>query len=203
MITGYFCPPGGGKTSVITLIAQREYERAKKGKSRYWHIYTNFPCRDMLQIRLQDLGEYYIHDSLIILDEVTLDLDSRDWKQVSRGLKEFIVLHRHLNNDIIWCAQDQSRCEKTLRENTVQLYYLRRSPLPFFNRWCVAKRIFRKLTINEYSSEIVLGYRFSDWLDAISQHCNQRFYLPKAWKYFDTNDTYGLDNRPDMPIKKW
>lgn len=203
MITGYFCPPGGGKSSVLTLIAQREYARAKKGKSRYFHIYTNFPCKDMLQISLQDLGKFYIHDSLIILDEVTLDLDSRDWKQVSRGLKEFIVLHRHLGNDIIWAAQDQSRCEKTLRENTVVLYYLKRSPLPFFNRWVHAKRIFRKLTINEFSSEIVLGYRFSDWLDGLIQRCNQSFYIPKAWKYYDTNDSYGLDQRSEMPTKKW
>lgn len=203
MIKCFFSPPGSGKTSVLTLIARREYERAKKGKSKYWHIYTNYPCQDMLQIKLQDLGKYYVHDSLIILDEVTLDLDSRQWKEVSKGLKDFICLHRHLNNDIIYAVQDWSRAEKTLREQTVELYYLQRSPVPFFNRWVTAKRIFRKLTINEFSSEITLGYRFSDWIDALFQHCNQRFYLPKSWQYFDTNDTYGLDLRPEMPTKKW
>ena len=203
MITCYFAPPGSGKTSVLALIAHKEYNRILKGKSSYQRIYTNFPCSDMLCIRLQDLGDYYIHDSLILLDEVTLDLDNRDWKNVSKGLKEFITLHRHLNNDIIYCVQDWSRAEKTLRENTVNLFYIHRSPLPILRNFVSCKRIFRQLTVNEFSSEIVLGYRFSTFLDSLFQPCRQRFHISKAWQYFDTHDTYGLDERPTLPLKKW
>lgn len=203
MITCYFAPPGCGKTSVLALIAHKEYARMQKSKSKYQKIFTNFPCSDMLRVSLDDLSKYYIHDSLIILDEVTLDLDNRDWKRVDRGLKDFIVLHRHLNNDIVYAVQDWSRAEKTLRENTVQLFYLNRSPLPFFNRFVHAKRIFRQLTVNEFSSEIVLGYRFSTIWDSLFQHCNQTFHISKAWQYFNTNDTYGLDERPEVPFLKW
>lgn len=99
---------------------------------------------------------------------------------------------------------DWSRAEKTLRENTVNLFYLYRSPVPFFRRWARCKQIFRKLDINEHKSELVLGYRFSDWVDRLFRSSIYRsFYLPKAYGLFDSWDTYGLDKRPEKQLRKW
>lgn len=203
MITCYFAPPGAGKTCVLSLIASNELKRIRSFKSPYKRIYTNFPLRGCYRISVADLGTYYIRDSLILLDEVTLELDSRDWKNVQRGLVQFITLHRHLNNDIIYAVQDWSRAEKTLRENTVALYYLYRSPAPFFSRFCHAKKIFRNLDINEHKSELVLGYRFSDFFDRLFSRCDQVFYLPRAYKLFDSWDEYGLNNRPKKRLINW
>lgn len=203
-ITCFFCPPGGGKTTVLSIIAHRELKRIEKGRSTFKHVFTNFPCKDTLRINVRDLSRYYISDSLILLDEVTLELDSRSWKDTPKGLVEFLVLHRHLNCSIIYCVQDFSRCEKSLRELTVALFFLYRSPLPFFNRWVTAKQIYRKLDINEHSSELTLGYRFSEWKDRIfNKTAYRRFYLPSGWKYFDSFDPYGLDKRPELPIEPW
>lgn len=135
-----------------------------------------------------------------------MELDSRGWKDVQRGLVDYIVTHRHVNCDIVYAVQDWSRqrAEKTLRENTVALYYLSRTPVPFFRRWVHCKQIFRKLDINEHKSELVLGYRFSDWIDRLFKAAKyRRFYLPKAYGLFDSWDTYGLDRRPEMPLKLW
>lgn len=203
-ITCFFCPPGGGKTTVLSILAHRHLKRINKGKSSYKHVYTNFPCKGTERLNVSDLARYYVSDSLILLDEVTLELDSRAWKQTPKGLIEFLVLHRHVNCDIVYCVQDFSRCEKSLRELTVSLFYLYRSPLPFFNRWVTAKQIFRKLHVNEHSSELVLGYRFSDWKDRLfNKNIYRRFYLPKGWKLFDSFDPYGLDTRPDIPSVLW
>lgn len=204
MITAFFCPPGGGKTTCLSILAQRHLKKIEKGRSPYKHVYTNFPCKGTERISVADLSRYYISNSLILLDEVTLELDSRSWKNTPQGLIEFLILHRHLGCDLIYCVQDWSRCEKSLRELTVALFFLYRSPLPFFNRWVTAKQIFRKLDINEHSSELTLGYRFSDWKDRLfNKAVYRRFYLPSGWKYFDTFDPYGLDRRPELDSRLW
>lgn len=203
MITAYFAPPGAGKSCALSLIANKELKRISKKKSAFQRVYTNYPCIGCYKISVNDLSRFYFHDCLIVLDEVTMELDSRQWKETQRGLIDFITVHRHLNVDIVYAVQDWSRAEKTLRENTVALYYLYRSPAPFFRRWATAKQIFRKIDINEHRSELVLGYRFSDWKDRLFKKCSRRFYLPKAYKLFDSWDTYGIDKRPEKPVANW
>lgn len=203
-ITCFFAPPGSGKSCALSLIANKELKRIKKGKSKYKYVFTNFAVVGCYRINLKDFEKYYIHDSLIILDEVTMEADSRDWKNISKNFVNFVVTHRHLNNDIICAVQDYTRLEKTLRSNVDRLYFLQRSPLPFFRRWTRAKQIFRELNINEYTSELTLGYRFSTWVDrTFRKSMYRRFYLPKAYGLFDSFDPYGLDKRKEMPVVMW
>ena len=203
-ITCFFAPPGSGKSCVLSLICDRENKKINKGKSPYKQVFTNFACKGGYQISLYDFERYYIHDSLILLDEVTMEADSRDWKRISKEFINFVVTHRHLNNDIICAVQDFTRLEKTLRENVTRLYFLERSPLPFFNRWTRCKQIFRELSINEMSSELTLGYRFSTWVDrTCRKSMYRRFYLPKAYGLFDSFDPYGLDKRPEKDLLPW
>lgn len=108
---GVFCATwlGAGKTCVLSLIAQKEISRIKKGKSPYKQVFTNYPCVGTFRIKVNNLADKYVHDSLIILDEVTMELDSRSWKDVQRGLVDYIVTHRHVNCDIVYAVQDWSR----------------------------------------------------------------------------------------------
>lgn len=203
-ITCFFAPPGSGKSCALALIAQKELKRIKKGKSRYKYVFTNFAVVGCYKISLKDFDRYFIHDALIILDEVTMEADSRDWKNMSKGFVNFVVTHRHLNNDIITAVQDFTRLEKTLRSNVDRLYFLSRSPLPFFRRWARAKQIFRELNINAYSSDLTLGYRFSTWVDrTFRKSLYRKFYLPKAYGLFDSFDPYGLDQRPEKSLVLW
>ena len=196
MISCYFGSPGCGKSSILTLIAQTELKRIKKGKSKYKHVYTNFPCSNCEKIDFFNLGNSYYHDALIILDEVTLSADSRDWKNLSKQQKEFITLHRHFNIDIIYSVQDWSRCEKTLRTNTVGLYYV--SNYIWFAK---VQPIFRTININEYMGDLIMGYRFPDFFEQV---LNGRFYYIKsAWKYYNSYDKYGFDKLPDPVSDIW
>lgn len=196
-ISAYFGPPGCGKSSVLTLIAQKELKRIKKGKSKYIKVYTNFPCSGCHKIDFALLGTYYYHDCLIILDELTLSADSRDYKTFSKKAKEFITLHRHFNTDICYCVQDWSRAEKTIRENTVSLYYV--SNLIWFSS---VRPIYRTICINDMVGELIMGYRFPTFSELIfgGFHIYPIF---KAWRYYNSFDKYGFDKLPEPHSNIW
>lgn len=202
-IHAYFGVPGVGKTTMLTAIAQKELKKKAKGTSPYEHICTNFYCSGCERFNVSDLGKYKFENSLLLIDEITLDVDSRDYKQFSVGLKEFFILHRHLHNTIIYFCQDYSRVDKTIRDMTSDLWYLKRSVLPFFGGFTVAKRIFRNININEYTSELTLGYRFASFTEAIFTSSKKIFYRKKWYKYFDSYDEGNLANRIEYNYISW
>lgn len=203
MITCYFACPGSGKTCTLACIALKELKRIKKGKSKYNRIYTNFNMNGTYKIQVKDLGKYLYTNSLILLDEVTLELDSRDWKIMSQGIKEYITLHRHTKSDIVYCCQDWSRAEKTLRNCTEALYFLKRSHLPILKYFVKAKCIYRKLSINEYIGDLIYGYRFSDIIDRIIDRCDKVYFIKKAFKHINSYDLLQLAERPLPPLNLW
>lgn len=194
MITTYFGLAGCGKSSILTLIAQKELKRIAKGKSKYTKVYTNFPCIGCEEISIKVLGKYYLHDALIILDEITLSADSRDWKNFPKEAKEFVCLHRHFNTDLIVSVQDYSRCEKTIREMTNALYYVSRGMF-----WSTARPIYRTIAINEYIGDLIQGYRFPTFWEAITG--NRIYIISRAWKYYDSFDKYGFDSKSEYQGK--
>lgn len=188
---------------MLAKIASQEYKKIKKGKSVYKHIYSNVPIQHCEMITVNDLCSYRVPNSLILLDEITLDVDSRDYKNFDKGLKEFITLHRHDCVDIVYVCQDWSRVDKTIRECTYDLWYIQRSVVPFFRNWAVAKCIFRNISINEYSSELSLGYRFADLKERLFSNVTKTIRLSKYTKYFNTYDLMQLADRPIFSSSEW
>ena len=101
LITCYFGVPGVGKTTLLTKIAVKAIKRMNRGKGNYEQVYTNFYCKGALRLDFNDLDKYKITNSLILLDEITMDADNRDFKNFPVGIRDFFILHRHLGNDII------------------------------------------------------------------------------------------------------
>lgn len=198
MISCVFGPPGCGKSSVLTLIAQKELKRIAKGKSKYRAVYTNFDCLGCYQIDFKKFGRYYYHDCLILLDELTLSADNRDWKTFPQEAKQFICLHRHFDIDIWVSVQDYSRMEKTVRENCVQLFYCNRFLLSF----STLRPIYRTICINEYVGDLIQGYRFPTFSELIFGGI-KIYCIRKAWKYYDSYDKYGFDVLPTPQMVKW
>ena len=100
MIKCYFGVPGCGKTTQLTKIAIKELKRKALGRSKYKNIYTiNFQCSGCIPITFNDLGTYKFYDSLILIDEITLDADNRSFKTFSSDIRDFFLLHRHLGLD--------------------------------------------------------------------------------------------------------
>lgn len=190
MITCYFGTPGCGKTTLLAKIAQTALK-----KRSYEHVYSNFPCFGCEPISVNDLCSYRFGNSLILLDELTLDVDSRDYKNFNEGLKEYVTMHRHDGARIIYFVQDYSRVDKTIRNCTFDLWYLSTTTIPFLRNFSIARRVFRHMDINEYQSEIVYGYRFRNKVEAITISTVKIIFRPLYYKYFDSYDLGCLSER--------
>lgn len=201
MISGFFGLPGVGKTSFLAKIAHKENRRIHRGKSKYKRVLTNFYCRDCYRLDFKQLGTYDISDSLILIDEITLEADSRDYKNFSHNLKEFFILHRHYGNDVIYFTQQYDGVDKKIRDLTFDLWYVKK--IAWFT---IATRIYRTIDINE-NKEIVQGYKFPGlfenilsvifpWIIRIRKIC----FRPRYYKYFDSWDKVEL---PKREFEKW
>ena len=89
-----------GKTTVLAAIAQQELQRIRLGKSSYSYVLTNFYCRGTEEFNPIDIEKYRLKRCLILIDEITLVWDSRQFKNFPDYAKEFFTLHRHTRCDI-------------------------------------------------------------------------------------------------------
>lgn len=203
MLTCYFGVPGCGKTSLLTKFAIDELRRMKKGKSPYKHIYTNFHCLGCEIITFDDLKKYVLYDSLIILDEITMDADNRHFKNFSDDVRNFFILHRHIGCDVIYATQNYSLVDLKIREYTQDLWYMQKSCVPFLRGFTTAKKIYRNININEHTSELVLGYRFCNFLESLFSRNFKIVWRKKYYKYFDSFDPGVLAERPEFCSSSW
>ena len=201
MISGFFGLPGVGKTSFLAKIAAKENKRIRKGRSKYKRVLTNFYCRDCWKLNFREMGTYDISDSLILIDEITLEADSRDYKTFSQNLKQFFILHRHYGNDIIYFTQQYDGVDKKIRDLTFDLWYVKK--ILWFT---LATRIYRTIDINE-NKEIVQGYKFPGLFENIISLIFPYFvrirkicFRPRYYKYFDSWDRVEL---PAHDFEKW
>lgn len=199
MISGYFGLPGAGKTSFLAKIAQKEIRRIKRKKSPYKMVLTNFDCQGCYRLDFHDMGKYLIDNALILIDEITLEADSRDFKKFDQQLKYFFIMHRHYHCDIIYFCQQYDGLDKKIRDLTKELWYVKKIAC-----WTLATRIYRILDIDDLTHDIVQGYRFpSVWENLISFICppllpiRRWCFRPRWYKYFDSW------TRDPLPEKQW
>lgn len=189
MIQGYFGVPGCGKSTILV----KEY---KKNKRRYDHIYTiNLKIKGVPQITKYELEHYKFKNTLILWDEITMDADNREFKSFSQDLRDFFLLHRHLGCDIIYATQNFENVDKKVRDLTSELWYMSKSVIPLFRSFTTAKRIYRKININEFTSDLTLGYRFCNFLESIFVSNFKLIFRPIYYHYFDTHDELSLKGR--------
>lgn len=203
MIVCFFGVPRVGKNTFLTMIAQRELKRMKKGKSKYKHVYTDFYCRGCEKIDYDCIKTHKIYNSLILFEEMGLDADGRKFKNFSDKERDFFVLHGHFFNDIIYATQDYSDVDAKLRRLTQELWYLEKSCVPFLENFTVATRIFRNININEFNSDLVIGYRFSKTLEKIFTKVRMLCYRPLYYAKFESYDEGSLKERPVYEGLSW
>lgn len=189
MIKCYFGVPGVGKSTILV----KEY---RKNKNKYKHVYTlNIDIKGCKRITKEDLEKFKFVDSLILWDEITMDADNREFKTFSKELRDFFILHRHLGCDIIYATQNFENVDKKVRDLTCELWYMNKSVVPLFRSFTTAKRIYRKININEFTSELSLGYRFCNFLESIFVSNFVLCFRPRYYKLFDSFDELILSKR--------
>ena len=189
MIKCYFGVPGCGKSTVLV----REY---KKNKKRYDHVYTiNLQIKGVEMITKDDLAKYKFKNTLILWDEITMDADNREFKSFSKDLRDFFILHRHFGCDIVYATQNFEKVDKIIRDLTSELWYMSKSVVPGFRSFTSAKRIYRNININEFTSDLTLGYRFCNFLESLFVSNFKLIFRPFHYRYFDTHDELSLKDR--------
>lgn len=110
MITGYFGLPGCGKSTFLAKLAQG-YIRSG------YRVFCldSAPVDGCHLISFDDLGRYDMSCSVILLDEVSLFADNRDYKRFSDVVKQFMILHRHYHCDIVWFTQQFDGVDRKIR----------------------------------------------------------------------------------------
>lgn len=197
MIKCYFGVPGCGKTTTLVKIARKELKRLKR---HYKEVYTiNFECVGCIPIKFDDLKEYKFNNSLILIDEITMDADNRSFKTFPKEIRDFFILHRHLGVDIIYATQNYENVDKKIRDLTAELWYMSKSVVPILRGFTTSKRIYRNININEFTSDLTLGYRFCSFLEMIFASNMEVTWRKKYYKYYDSWDELSLKDRPLYP----
>lgn len=203
MITCYFGVPGVGKTSILAKIGIKELRKIQKGKSKYKHVYTNFFLKGAEQITFNDIKNYKLYDSLILFDEITMDADNRHFKSFPTEVRDFFILHRHLGIDIIYATQSYDMVDMKIKNLTADLWHMQKSVAPFFRNFTYARRVWRKVNINEHTAEMTNGYRYCNFVEAIFASNFRWSFRPLYYKYFDSFEEGVLASRPIYYGRAW
>jgi len=129
--------PGAGKSFVATYtIIQIAYRNKawfeKTGIKRF--IYTNTPYNWEI-LTGEGLTEFFkpwecleelwkIRDADVVWDEVQVDLDARNWSDLSPELKRWLEEHRKFGIEIYATAQDFGQVDLAARRCTTTLFWL-------------------------------------------------------------------------------
>ena len=166
---------------------------AKKGlrkRSPYNHVFCNVQLNldGIIYIKNEDLGTYDISNGLVLIDEATLEFDSRDYKNFSKRLVQFFLLHRHYNLDVVLFTQQWDGVDRKIRVITDRVYYIYKGFFSghWFSRWYRVpygiiipdpKKGQEKLgeIIQGYAKPGLFGRLFGGWC-----------FRPLYYKYFDS-----------------
>ena len=115
MIKGVFGLPGCGKSTYLQKLATKY---SKKGHKVY-SVGAEFDRAEYVPIEY--FGRADLSNSLILIDEISLFFDSRDFKSLDKLSKRFFILHRHYHCDIVWATQQFDGVDRKVRELTAYL----------------------------------------------------------------------------------
>lgn len=179
MIYGVFGLPRSGKTTYLCKIAKK---LVKKGIP----VYSNFACKGCYRLDFFALGKYDFSDSVILIDEISLVCDSRDWKKFNSDLVYFFTNHGHYGIDIYYCSQWFTDTDIKIRRMTEELYYIERKPFGLSMRFTVCRDI-----ATSDSGEIVDKYSFKH---------GRLFFRPLYYSMFDS---FSKRPFPPAPRELW
>ena len=171
-----FGKKGCGKT---TDICKKSMKYRKKGRT----VYTTEYIPNTYHIEPEDVGPYEFEPySVILIDEVGMVWDARDFKTFSKEVRDWFKLQRHRHITVYLYSQCFD-IDKKLRDLCDELWIIK----SYFNVFSVKKRIKKDLTIVEAKGD--QESRITDDLKVLPfflPGARQITYTPKYHKYFDS-----------------
>lgn len=194
-----FGKKGSGKSTYLVKLARQYMKRG-------WIVYTNMEELFIPGVRhfnIQHLGDFVPEaHSLLLLDEVGMIWDNRDYKTFKPQVRDFFKLQRHYHV-LVYMASQTFDVDKKLRDLCDGMF-LHKNVARVFT---LGKRITRKVIITEAVgdaesriSENLVMCPFWDWTLT---------YIPKYAKYFDSHSIpdkpyleYTEDGADDVPSEE-
>lgn len=194
-----FGKKGSGKSTYLVKLA-RKY--MKKG----WNVYTNMDELFIPGVRhfdIQHLGDFVPEaHSVLLLDEVGMIWDNRDYKVFKPQVRDFFKLQRHYHV-LVYMASQTFDVDKKLRDLCDGMFLHSN----FARVFTLGKRITRKVVITESTSEA--ESRISEDLVMLPFWDWTLTYIPKYAKFFDSHSVPskpyleytedGVPSPPDVP----
>lgn len=184
-----FGKKGSGKSSFLIKLA---YKYLKKG----YKVYTNMEdcvIPGVRIINIQHVGDYVPEtNSLLLLDEVGMVWDSRDYKKFKPEVRDFFKLQRHYKV-ICYLASQTFDIDKKIRDLTDSMMLC----TSFMTAWSLGRTISRRfvLTSPQGDSES----RISEQLVFEKPWHWKLTYIPRWAKGYDS---YQTPNKPKLPYKE-
>ena len=153
---------GSGKTTYLT-------KQAIKFNLQGWYVFSNTEIFNTYKLDTDWIGRYdFPEKSLLLIDEVGMIWDNRNFKSFSSDVRDFFKLQRHKKVYVILASQSFD-IDKKLRDLTDEMYLLQN----FLNIFTICKKINKYQTIGEddpnsstdNSGVLVEKYRFAPFFD--------------------------------------
>lgn len=198
MICGVFGLPGAGKSTFLTCLALRalqgkplsvghfRYKKMIGEPILYQRVFSNVPIEGTYKLDFDSLGVYDFSYSLILIDEISLFCDSRNWKEFRSDLRDFMALHRHYHCTIVYFSQNYKDTDIKIRNLTERLFCLDRC-----GEFSRVRPIDQGFKIDE---QITTGYYLSPPLSGTY------IYRRKYYRYFDS---FAAPLLPANPAQIW
>lgn len=182
-----FGKKGSGKS---TLMCKLALKYAKRGRP----VYCNTPIPGTYYFDVDKIGfEGFPEDSVILIDEVGMIWDNRNFKTFKPEVRDYFKLQRHYKHTVYLFSQTFD-VDKKLRDLTDNMYLIRN----FFNCFTIARRITKTITIvhagqgQETTANLADDMQFDSlllfWAGTV-----KITYIPKYAKYFNSFDV------PELP----
>ena len=84
MIEAVFGLPRSGKSTYLAYLAKKAQRKGIK-------VYSNYYIDGCYTLDFENLGKYDYSDCLMLIDEISLLADSRDWKQFNSDISSISI----------------------------------------------------------------------------------------------------------------
>lgn len=189
-----FGKKGSGKTTLMNKLAIRYRKRG-------WKVYSDREVPGCYLFDINDFGKVcFPPDSLILVDEVGLVWDNRNFKSFPEHVKRYFKYQRQYRN-VVYLFSQSFDVDKKIRDLTDHLYIVSN----VLNIFSVARRVTKKITIvhadrsAQGESKIVDDYNIDSILWAFFGSVEVT-YIPKYVKYFKSFDPPALPDLEGGPL---
>lgn len=179
---------GAGKTTYLTRMSI-------KFNRDGWHVFSNTEIFGTYKLNTDWIGRFdFPEKSVLLLDEVGMIWDNRNFKSFPSEVRDFFKLQRHKRVYVIMASQSFD-IDKKLRDLTDEMFLLQN----LFNVFTVAKKINKYQTIsnqdnndnsNDSISCLTETYKFSSFFSW------QWIYNPRYFKFFNSFESVKLPQAP-------